>query len=127
VQQGDLTVLVRDGVLDLEAMQRQAMSQEQLFGLLRNESIAQLGELRRAYFEANGRISLYKLPEPRPGLSVLPQADAPLAAASGAAQGKQACATCGYVSATTDYAGTRCLHCHADNWAPAVLPADKEE
>jgi uncharacterized membrane protein YcaP (DUF421 family) len=123
VQQGDLAVLVRDGVLDLESMQRQAMSQEQLFGLLRNKNIAQLGELRRAYFEANGRMSLYKLPEPQPGLSVLPRADAPPAATSGPAQGKQVCATCGYVSTATDHAGTHCLHCHADNWTPAVLPA----
>ncbi|RYY10916.1 MAG: DUF421 domain-containing protein, partial [Cytophagaceae bacterium] len=51
VEQGDAVVLLRDGVLDLAVLQRQALSQEQVFGLLRNENIRQLGELRRVYFE----------------------------------------------------------------------------
>lgn len=121
VQQGDVALLVRDGCLDLAALQRQALSQEQLFGQLRNQNIAQLGELRRAYFEANGRLSLYKLPAPLPGLSVLPRADAPPPAANGPARGRLVCATCGHVPAPADHAGTHCLRCGADNWVPAVL------
>lgn len=117
MQQGDLVLLLRDGRLDLDAMQRQALSQEQFFGQLRNKSVAHLGELRRVYLEANGRLSLYKLPRPRPGLSVLPRADAP--PAQGPDPG-QVCATCGYLAAAADHAGTRCLHCGADNWVPAV-------
>jgi len=127
VQQGDAAVLLRDGCLDLPSMQRQGLSQEQLFGQLRNQSIAQLGELRRVYFEANGRLSLYKLPEPQPGLSVLPREDAPPAAISGPAQNKQVCATCGYVPMPTDHAGQQCLRCHDQNWVPASLvKTDKE-
>lgn len=127
VQQGDVAVLLHDGVLDLAAMQRQALSQEQLFGLLRNENISQLGELRRVYFEVNGCLSLYKLPQPQPGLSVLPRADAPPAAPAGPAQGKKACATCGQVAAGTDHAGGNCLHCGAENWQPAAWQAKKEK
>jgi uncharacterized membrane protein YcaP (DUF421 family) len=127
VQQGDAALLVRDGCLDLPAMHRQGLSQEQLFGQLRNQSITQLGELRRVYFEANGRFSLYKLAEPQPGLSVLPRADAPPAAISGPAYNKQVCATCGHVPASTDHAGQRCIRCHAQNWVPASLvKTDKE-
>lgn len=121
VQQGDLALLVRDGCLDLPAMQRQALSQEQLFGQLRNQNIKQLGELRRVYFEANGRVSLYKLPAPQPGLSILPRADSALVLASGAAQGQQVCAACGYVPTPTDHAGGHCLRCGANKWVPAVL------
>lgn len=121
VQQGDLALLVRDGCLDLPAMQRQALSHEQLFGQLRNQNIAQLGELRRVYFEANGRISLYKLPAPQPGLSILPPEDGPALATTGPAQGKQVCATCGHVPTPTDHAGGHCLRCGADKWVPAVL------
>ncbi len=121
VQQGDLALLVRDGRLDLAALQRQALSQEQLFSQLRNQNIAHLGELRRVYFEANGRVSLYKLPEPQPGLSILPRADAPATAPAGPAQGHQACATCGYVARPTDHNGQHCLHCQAHNWVSATL------
>lgn len=120
LQQGDLSLLVRNGLLELATMQEHALSQEQLFGLLRNENIAHLGEIRRAYLEANGRLSLYKLPEPRPGLSVLPHADAPRPAADGPAHGRRVCATCGYLATPTDYAGTHCPRCSADNWLPAA-------
>ena len=127
IEQGDTAVLLRDGCLDLPSMQRQGLSQEQLFGQLRNESIAQLGELRRVYFEANGRLSLYKLTEPQPGLSVLPPADAPPAARSGPAQDKQVCATCGYVAAPTDHAGGNCPRCKDRNWVPAALVETAKE
>ena len=121
LQQGDLALLVCDGHLELEVMQRHALSQEQFFGQLRNENISQLGELRRVYLEANGRLSFYKLPEPQPGLSVLPRQDAPPAAPTGPAQGRQVCATCGQLPRATDHAGTRCLRCGAENWVPATV------
>ncbi|MVN75633.1 DUF421 domain-containing protein [Hymenobacter sp. HMF4947] len=119
-QQGDLALLLRDGCLDLAALQRQALSQEQLFGQLRNQNIAQLGELRRVYFEANGHLSLYKLPEPQPGLSVRPRADT-LPATTGPAQGVKVCANCGHVPAAADHAGHNCLRCSAQDWVPATL------
>lgn len=120
-QQGDLALLVRNGCLELETMQRHALSQEQLFGLLRNEKIAQLGELKRVYLEANGRVSYYKLPEPQPGLSILPRPNTPPPASTGPAQGQHVCATCGLVASAADHSGTRCRRCGADNWLPASL------
>ena len=120
LEQGDMSLMVRDGRLELAAMQEHALSQEQLFGLLRNQDIAHLGELRRVYLEANGRISLYKLPAPRPGLSVLPRADAPPPAPAGPAHGRHVCATCGHLATATDHASGRCPRCAADNWLPAT-------
>lgn len=120
LEQGDLSLLVRDGRLELATMHQHALSQEQLFGLLRNKNIAHLGELRRVYLEANGRLSFYKLPEPRPGLSVLPRADVPAPAITGPAHGRRVCATCGHLATPTDHAGTRCPRCEADNWLPAT-------
>jgi uncharacterized membrane protein YcaP (DUF421 family) len=121
VEQGDVALLLRDGRLDLSEMHRHALSQEQLFGLLRNESVSQLGELRRVYMEANGRLSLYKLPEPLPGLSVSPREDYPPAAEDGPAHDQQVCATCGHVPSKTEHAGTRCSRCGYENWLPAAI------
>ncbi len=120
-EQGKMAMLVRDGCLDLKQMHTYALSQEQLFGLLRNESIAQLGELRRVYMEANGRLSLYKLAEPRPGLSVLPHDDYPPAAVTGPAHDLEVCGTCGHVPSPTEHAGTRCSNCGYQNWLPATV------
>lgn len=122
VQQGEVSLLVRDGCLDLAEMQRHALSHEQLFGLLRNENILHLGQVRRAYFEANGRLSIYQLPAPQPGLSVLPPADAPPAAALGPALGHRVCATCGRLATPADWAGPTCPRCHHGRWATAALP-----
>jgi uncharacterized membrane protein YcaP (DUF421 family) len=121
LQQGDLALLVRDGRLELAEMHRHALSQEQLFGMLRNENIRQLGELRRVYLEANGRLSFYKLPQPQPGLTVLPRADAPPAATAGPAYNRLVCGTCGHTATATDHAGTHCMRCDAANWVPAAL------
>ncbi len=121
LEQGHTAVLLRDGVLDLAALQQHALSQEQLFGLLRNKNIRHLGELRRVYFEVSGELSIYKLPAPQPGLSVLPRADAPPAAAAGPAHGRKACATCGQVPA--DHAQANCLRCGANDWQPAAWQA----
>ncbi|RZK61478.1 MAG: DUF421 domain-containing protein [Hymenobacter sp.] len=120
-QQGDLVLLVRNGCLELAAMQQQALSQEQLFGMLRNEQIAQLGELKRVYLEANGRVSFYKLPKPQPGLSILPRPAAAAPAPAGPLPEQRVCATCGLVASPTDHAGTHCRRCGADNWLPATL------
>lgn len=120
IEQGVPSVLVRDGRLELATMHEHALSQEQLFGLLRNKNVAHLGELRRVYLEANGRLSFYKLSEPQPGLSVLPRADAPQPAPAGPAHGRRVCATCGHLATPTDHAGTRCPRCGAENWLPAA-------
>lgn len=126
LEQGHPVVLLRDGVLDLDALRQHALSQEQLFGLLRNENISQLGELRRVYFEVSGELSIYKLPAPVPGLSVLPRADAPAAAPAGPAHGHAACGACGQVPAATDHAGGHCLRCGGTSWQPAAWQAKKE-
>ncbi len=120
LEQGEASILVRDGHLELATMHAHAISQEQLFGLLRNNNVAHLGELRRVYLEANGRLSFYKLPQPRPGLSVLPRADAPAPAPDGPAQGRRVCATCGRLATATDHAGASCPRCTAENWLPAT-------
>jgi uncharacterized membrane protein YcaP (DUF421 family) len=131
LEQGHAAVLLRDGVLDLAAMQQHALSQEQLFGLLRNENISQLGELRRVYFEVSGELSIYKLPAPVPGLSVLPRADAPAAAPAGPAHGYAACGACGQVPPAryghaSGHAHGPCQRCGAVSWQPAAWQAKKE-
>jgi uncharacterized membrane protein YcaP (DUF421 family) len=121
IEQGKMGLLLRDGCLDLKQMHQYALSQEELFSLLRNESVSQLGELRRVYMEANGRVSLYKLAEPQPGLSVSPSEDYPPAAVDGPAHDRKVCATCGHVPSPTEHAGTRCSNCGYENWVPAAL------
>jgi len=56
VSQGDIGVLVYDGVLNIKEMKITRISRERLFAQLRSEGIKHLGQVQRFYFEANGTL-----------------------------------------------------------------------
>lgn len=64
--------LVDEGCLVEGALDKARISQGELFELLRRQGVQQLGELRKVYMEQNGQLSLFLLPEPRPGLAFVP-------------------------------------------------------
>ncbi|GGL84291.1 DUF421 domain-containing protein [Deinococcus aerolatus] len=68
--------LVRDGVFDLSALHRSNLSRDDLFERLRVEGVAQLGEIRRAYFEQDGNLTIFRHSgDVPPGLAVVPPWD----------------------------------------------------
>jgi uncharacterized membrane protein YcaP (DUF421 family) len=73
--QGERSILVADGVLQLEQMKKTRISKERLIEQLRNEQVEHLGMVKRLYLEANGSFSLLKNEKPSPGLSILPDFD----------------------------------------------------
>ena len=70
--EGSMSILVIEGVMQLDAMKDARISREQLFAELRGSGITQLGEVKRLQLEANGEFSLIQMPEPVPGLSTIP-------------------------------------------------------
>jgi len=75
VSQGDIGVLVYDGVLNIKEMKITRISRERLFAQLRSEGIKHLGQVQRFYFEANGSFTIINNEQAKPGLSVLPKED----------------------------------------------------
>lgn len=69
--------VVVDGVVDTQTLLKEHFSRDELFMLLREEGVEQLGQVKRAYLEPSGRISvwLYSKDDVRPGLSIMPQTD----------------------------------------------------
>lgn len=66
-------LLVRDGILLAEALDQEDLSQSEVFMGLREKGVEHLGEVRRAYLEPSGHISVFKEKAPaRMGASVLP-------------------------------------------------------
>lgn len=117
--QGHVHIVVADGVLDLEALAATRLSREQLFANLRAADIQQLGQVKRAYLEANGEFSVYEQEPPRPGLSVLPEKDAAIRRAEPADQRLQVCQCCGQPAPASEQP-TQCPKCGRDNWAAGV-------
>ena len=68
-------LLVRDGQLLLEAIDDEDLSESEVFIGLREQGIEFLGEVRRAYIEPSGKISVFKESSPSDlGRSILPDA-----------------------------------------------------
>lgn len=74
--EGQPVELVRDGVFSAAALERVNLSREDLFEKLRAQSVLQLGEIRRAYFEQDGHLTVFRHDaDPPPGLAVVPPWD----------------------------------------------------
>lgn len=115
--QGDVTLLLADGRLLIDELNKAGLSLDRVHSELRAQGIMQLGQLRRVYLESTGHFTLLWYRQPRPGLSLLP----PLADAESPTRTEQlACNRCGH-TATADADGWPvCSHCGNEHWEPAV-------
>ncbi|GGG47435.1 DUF421 domain-containing protein [Hymenobacter glacieicola] len=120
VLQGDVTVLAKDGVLQIEKLQEERVSHEQLFAQLRAEKITHLGQVKRVYMEADGSFSIFRRTPAVPGLSVLPEQDDRLRQEQPQAPNQKTCNYCGYLATPTDHTGARCRNCGQEQWVTAA-------
>jgi len=72
---GVTVALASDGTLRLDALDRVGLTREEFFLGLRKEGIVSLGEVRVAYLETSGDITVFRADPPKPGLPVEPPWD----------------------------------------------------
>ena len=114
---GDVTLLVRDGELQVDPLDREVLTREQIFAELRARGVYHLGQVARFYLEPNGSFALVKQPDPSPGLCVWPEGErSPVAEAEDA--DVSACAGCGHLLRVDDEAP--CDACHETRREPVV-------
>jgi uncharacterized membrane protein YcaP (DUF421 family) len=120
--QDDYGALVKDGVLNLEVMERTRVTRERLFAQLRFSQKTHLGTVKRLYFEANGLFSLVDEPNPKPGLSILPDdLDPDFSARKLTKTNQKICQHCGQLGeGLIATARSRCSNCGAIAWVTAV-------
>lgn len=75
LMEGRPVELMRDGCILGDALDKGRISQEEFFEMLRQHQVTQLGEVRRAYLEQNGQVSVFTLAKPVPGLPIAPPWD----------------------------------------------------
>jgi uncharacterized membrane protein YcaP (DUF421 family) len=117
---GDVGLLVKDGVLQLDQMSEYGISKEQVFAGLRTQKIQHLGEVKRLYLESSGLFSIFKQENPQPGLSVLPEKDDQLHQAEPHDQAYAACLHCGNIVKQSELKNQACPNCQETNWTYAV-------
>jgi uncharacterized membrane protein YcaP (DUF421 family) len=118
--QGDLTLLAKDGVLQIKQLRTESISHNELFAQLRDQNIKHLGEVKRIYLEGDGNFSVFKQDPPVPGLSLLPAKDQKILAILAPADGQQVCLYCGQLAQPRSHSGKECPNCGHHHWTSAV-------
>jgi hypothetical protein len=116
--QGNLSILVRDGELELDVMRRCQLSQEQVFAHLRHAGFTNLAKVKRFYLEAGGGFSHLRSSGDGPGLSIVPACDPDFRAEQPVCGDDAACERCGHVAGREASQG-ECPRCHCRRWTPA--------
>ena len=118
--EGTPVLLVEDGRLNIKNLTTINVTQKELFAELRIQQVEHLGQVRRAYLEATGQVSVffYAPADTRPGLGIWPEALQEATEAI-AAPGDYACTTCGYVATWPPAARHECPVCGGGCWVQA--------
>jgi len=119
LSQGDLTILVENGVMQLEQMEKSRITHERVRAQLRSEGLRNMGAVKRLYLEATGGFTIIRNEDPVPGLSLVPKWDMDLLESQIKADNLVVCGTCGDRGATNSK-GENCVNCGENNWTTAV-------
>jgi len=120
IVQGEMSLLVKDGVMEVKEMARCRISRQQLFAQLRSSDIYNLGKIKRVYLEACGVFSIFETAEAKPGLPVLPPDDQQMFDVQSPVE-LIACVHCGVVKSKEHEAPSNCENCGCHEWTDAVL------
>ncbi|MDB5131048.1 MAG: hypothetical protein JWR02_797 [Mucilaginibacter sp.] len=117
---GSLDTLVKDSVMDFNAMKKVRVSRERLVAQLRSLGFKQLGSIKRVYLEANGVFTIVENEKPGAGLSILPTWDVEFNARLRQSDDIMVCQSCGTTKKKPFPEKTKCPNCKDVNWTAAV-------
>jgi len=125
ITQGELSLLVKDGIIQEDELKASRIPKNQLFAAIRAKNIYNLGQVERLYLEACGAFSLYTTEENKPGLSILPSfEETPLPSIlTSLDHNLKACSNCGNTQQITGNE-THCDICDCVCWNEAVITND---
>ncbi|RJL07576.1 DUF421 domain-containing protein [Paracoccus aestuarii] len=127
VLDGRPVALVRDGRILPDAAAHRDLGRAEIKSMLRLAGVANLGELRAAFLEAGGGVSVFRRPHPVPGLSLLPPDHlvnpGPEDARTLAVDGQTCCGLCGaLVGAQIIATRAPCPECGGRDWLAPEWP-----
>ncbi len=121
--EGEPICLLKDGRIDYENYKKVGLPYDKFFAEMRLKSINHLGQVRKAYLETSGEISVYLFEdnEVRPGLPIYPES---IANALKDVKNNEnyACIYCGYIQHII-VEDSKCEICHNNKWQ---LPESKK-
>lgn len=122
--EGESVCLVQRGVISTDKLQSERLSQTELFDALRTQGIVHLGQVRAAYLERSGKVSVIRAKPTHAGLCILPNEDQDCEFSPWRFNASQkCCANCGKLLDTSDSA-YRCSHCGSTEQTSAIEDVD---
>lgn len=126
--EGTPILMVLRGVIQADALAQARLSQEELFQLLRCQGISQLGEVKAAYMEQSGQLSVFECDTPLLGLAIVPPWDLrqPVVVAPSV---ERVCVQCGTYQESLEIKETRrvqCSYCEHDVFTKAVKKGEPD-
>ncbi|MEZ5778643.1 MAG: DUF421 domain-containing protein [Paracoccaceae bacterium] len=124
---GRTVEIIRDGIIDTEAMRRLNLGRSELFQSLRESGVENVGAVRRGYLEASGRFSFFLAGGAQAGLHTMPawQVEPPVTSGPDAPirpAAEYLCCDCGFAlpprAARTP---EECRNCGGRCWTEAVV------
>jgi uncharacterized membrane protein YcaP (DUF421 family) len=119
---GSAETLIDNGVMNVKTMERTGLSRQRVFAQLRSSQIFHLGEVNKLFFEANGKFTLVRATEKRPGLAVLPNEDPDFLAQLSKTY-TFVCDYCGYLNNKSNK-NSNCPSCGRKQWKLAITNAE---
>ncbi|MBE7170591.1 MAG: DUF421 domain-containing protein [Williamsia sp.] len=118
---GKMNLLVKDGTMILGELDKSRITKQQLFALLREKQIQNLGKVKRAYLEACGKLSVFEDKEAKAGLPIFPPGDQEvIGVQQPSPDSMMACNNCGHVQKTSGNHKV-CEVCQQQDWCKAYL------
>ena len=114
--EGKTECLVDEGKFSMQKFSRESLAQDEFFTELRLKGVEHLGQVRKAYLETSGDISVYfyEDKEVRPGLPILPELfNCQSSTMTG--KGEFCCCRCGALAEITGPVKT-CKVCNGTKW-----------
>jgi uncharacterized membrane protein YcaP (DUF421 family) len=119
--EGQMTSLVKDGILQVNNMKSVGVSRQELFAQLRKKNIDNLASVQRVYLESCGMFTIFLSNDKKPGLPVFPEKDKHiLDFKERVDHGLRACANCGHVQHIRND-DQKCEICNEIFWQEAYM------
>ena len=120
--EGKAVLIIDEGVFAIAEFAKEDLGQDEFFMELRSAGVEHLGQLRRAYAESSGNISLYYYEDAnvKPGLPILPELFSKRSAKI-EQSGEYSCSFCGHVEQFgANTVNGICPRCKRNEWVKAL-------
>jgi len=119
--EGKPLIIIRDGMFEWETMARENITKGEFYMELRQKGVEHLGQVRLAFLEANGGLSVYfrQDGDVEPGLPVLPEDYIDIETLM-MTSGLYACHRCSLIKSFKVGEKASCPRCQNINWVRAL-------